>query len=130
MTNNFNLEQHMMRMQAFSKANFGPGTRTEGLIDHVKKELNEIAECPKVDAWQEWLDVIILGLDGFWRSIVYGEGEDNQEIRTDDYAFYNVGDILVDHLAQKQTKNELRNWPDWRSAEPGKAIEHVRGYQD
>jgi len=130
MTNNFNLEQHMMRMQAFSRANFGPGTRTEGLIDHVKKELDEIAERPKAVAWQEWLDVIILGLDGFWRSLAYGEGEDDQEIRTNYHTFSNVGDILVDHLTKKQTKNELRNWPDWRSAEPGKAIEHVRGYQD
>jgi len=26
--------------------------------------------------------------------------------------------------------NELRDWPDWRTAAPGKAIEHVRGTHD
>lgn len=30
-------------------------------------------------------------------------------------------------IVAKQTKNEGRTWPDWRSAAPGKAIEHVRG---
>lgn len=29
-------------------------------------------------------------------------------------------------LEAKQTKNEGRQWPDWRTAQPGKAIEHVR----
>lgn len=29
-------------------------------------------------------------------------------------------------IEAKQTKNEGRQWPDWRTAEPGKAIEHVR----
>jgi hypothetical protein len=29
-------------------------------------------------------------------------------------------------LKAKQTKNENREWPDWRTAAPGKAIEHIR----
>ena len=29
-------------------------------------------------------------------------------------------------LVEKQTRNEARKWPGWRTAEPGKAIEHVR----
>ena len=33
---------------------------------------------------------------------------------------------LTDMLDMKQRKNQRREWPDWRKAEPGKAIEHVR----
>jgi hypothetical protein len=29
-------------------------------------------------------------------------------------------------LASKQTTNEARNWPDWRTAAPGVPIEHIR----
>ena len=29
-------------------------------------------------------------------------------------------------IVAKQTKNELRKWPDWRTADPNKAIEHDR----
>lgn len=34
---------------------------------------------------------------------------------------------IVAALVAKQEKNESRQWPDWRTAEPGKAIEHLRG---
>ena len=33
-------------------------------------------------------------------------------------------------LFAKQTKNSLRNWPEWRGSDPTKAIEHVRGHHD
>lgn len=32
---------------------------------------------------------------------------------------------IISALVDKQTKNEKRKWPDWRTAEPGKAIEHI-----
>ena len=32
----------------------------------------------------------------------------------------------IDALIEKQEKNKLRSWPDWQTAEPDKAIEHVR----
>ena len=29
-------------------------------------------------------------------------------------------------MTAKQVKNEARTWPDWRTADPNKAIEHDR----
>jgi hypothetical protein len=77
-----------------------------GCVDHIKKELGEIASCHGKDV-EEWIDVVILALDGAMRS-----GYSPQEI--------------IDALTFKAEKNRRRTWPDWRTQEPGKAIEHVR----
>lgn len=96
---------HIERQKAFSERTFGPGERDEGLIEHIKKELDEIRNRP--GDVMEWVDVIILAIDGAWRN-----GYSPIEI--------------CDALAQKQIINEQRKWPDWKTAEPGKAIEHIR----
>jgi len=102
----FDLAAHLRRQKAFSEKTFGPGTRTKGVIDHIRKELGEIEAAP-ADI-EEWVDVIILAFDGAWRA-----GWEAQAI--------------VDAIVAKQAKNEARDWPDWRTADPDKAIEHVRG---
>src|SRR5690606_10548435 len=56
---------------------------------------------------REWVDVVILALDGAWRS-----GATPLQI--------------IEAIVSKQTKNEGRSWPDWRTADPNKAIEHDR----
>lgn len=96
---------HIMRQIAFSFNTFGPGLRTKGVIDHIRKELVEIEEKP--EDLGEWVDVIILAFDGAWRT-----GADPEEI--------------IEAIKAKQDKNELRIWPDWKSFEPDKAIEHIR----
>jgi hypothetical protein len=101
----FDFASHLQRQRDFSERTFGPGARTAGVIDHIRKELCEIEAEPE-DA-SEWADVVILALDGFWR------------------AGYTPEQIIAAIVA-KQTKNEGRNWPDWRTAAPGKAIEHDR----
>ena len=101
----FDLVAHLRRQIAFSQNAFGPGDRTAGVIDHIRKELIEIEAMP--GDLSEWIDVVLLGFDGAWRS-----GYTPEQI--------------VAGLEAKLTKNERRTWPDWRSAEPGKAIEHVR----
>jgi hypothetical protein len=101
----FDLVAHLHRQRAFSERTFGPGQRTEGVCDHIRKELVEIAATP--DDVEEWVDVILLALDGAWRS-----GHTPEQIAT--------------ALDAKQRKNEARVWPDWRTAAPGKAIEHIR----
>ncbi len=93
------------RQRKFSEKAFGPGGHTEGIVDHIRKELVEIEENP-TDI-MEWADVIILGLDGAWRA-----GHSSQEI--------------IDAIITKQMINVNRKWPDWRTVEPGKAIEHDR----
>jgi hypothetical protein len=101
----FDLEKHLQRQRAWSEKTFGPGERDEGIIDHIRKELQEIEASP--GDLDEWIDVVILALDGAWR-----RGFSPHRI--------------VQALAEKQRKNELRQWPDWRTAALGKAIEHVK----
>ena len=102
----FDFLAHLRRQRAFSEKTFGPGARTRGLVDHIRKELVEI-EADPADV-SEWIDVIILALDGAWRA---------------GYSPEQIGAALE----AKQGKNELRKWPDWRTADPNKAIEHDRG---
>lgn len=100
-----NLVDHLYRQQDFSIRTFGPGQRTQGVLDHIRKELLEI-EADPTDL-EEWIDVVLLALDGAWRA-----GHTPEQI--------------VVALNAKQTKNEGRSYPDWRTADPDKAIEHVR----
>ncbi len=101
----FNLVAHLYRQRDFSLRTFGPGERTAGVLDHIRKELVEI-EADPADI-TEWVDVILLALDGAWRA-------------------GHAPEAIASAITDKQTRNEARQWPDWRTAEPGKAIEHVR----
>lgn len=101
----FDLVAHLERQREFSLRTFGPGARTAGVCDHIRKELAEI-EADPADL-KEWVDVILLALDGAWRA-----GHEPANIAA--------------AIAAKQTKNEGRTWPDWRTADPNKAIEHDR----
>jgi hypothetical protein len=103
--NDFNLRAHLQRQIDFSRRTFGPGNRLHSVVDHIRKELVEVIDSN--GSLAEWVDVIILAFDGAWRS-----GNDPDDI---------IAAILL-----KQARNERRTWPDWRTAEPGKAIEHVR----
>lgn len=108
-TSTFDLISHLARQIAFSKRTFGPGARLEGVIDHIARELIEVRESG--GALEEWVDVIILAFDGAWRS-----GASPAQI--------------VAAIVAKQEKNEVRKWPDWRTADRGRAIEHLRDTQD
>ncbi|MGS1093073.1 dATP/dGTP pyrophosphohydrolase domain-containing protein [Aquamicrobium terrae] len=101
----FDLVTHLERQREFSLKTFGPGTRAAGVVDHIRKELREIEADPT--EVEEWIDVIILAFDGAWR------------------AGYEPAQI-VKAIVAKQAKNEKRRWPDWRTADPDKAIEHDR----
>lgn len=111
-----NLEQHLLRQMAFSHSTFGPGTRTNGVIDHIRKELVEVEQSG--GSSDEWVDVVILALDGLTRQLAYCRG-----FRDDPHK---VADAACAMIVGKQTRNEARNWPDWRGQSADKAIEHVR----
>jgi hypothetical protein len=87
----------------WSQKVFGKGKRTGGIIEHITKELDEIKADP--DDLEEWIDIIILGLDGFWR-----HGGLPQD--------------LMPMLLFKQGKNLVRRWPPPLSED--KATEHLR----
>ena len=97
---------HLAHQREWSGRTFGPGSRTLGVIDHIRKELDEI-EADPADLG-EWVDVIILGFDGAWRA-----GWQPQEV--------------IDAIKAKQARNEARTWPDWRDLPDDQAIEHDRG---
>jgi Protein of unknown function (DUF550) len=101
----YDLIAHIKRQIEWSEKTFGPGDRTEGIIDHIKKELEEIALEPSDT--EEWVDVIILAIDGAWRNGATAEQ-------------------IVSRLHGKQLKNEQRKWPDWRTVPKDRAIEHIR----
>lgn len=95
---------HFHRQRAWSLKTFGPGNRTAGVLDHIRKELREIEVEPL--SLEEWIDVAILAFDGAWRT-----GATPEQI--------------VTAWMGKQSKNEARDWPDWRTMPGDKAIEHV-----
>lgn len=101
----YDLVSHLYRQREFSLKTFGPGERVAGVIDHITKELVEVRDNP-TDV-TEWIDVVLLALDGAWRA-----GFSPEEIAA--------------ALRDKQAKNENRNWPDWRTISNGKAIEHIK----
>lgn len=102
---NFNLITHLRRQREFSLTTFGPGYSTGRILDHIRKELTEIESAPK--DLEEWIDLIMLACDGAWRA-----GYSPEQI--------------TGMLERKLTKNEQRDWPDWREADPNKAIEHIK----
>lgn len=57
---------YVERHKLWSEANIGLGLRTEGILAHIAKECEEIRAKP-TDT-EEWADIVILGLDGAWRS--------------------------------------------------------------
>lgn len=99
----FDLVKHLFRQRAFSLKTFGPGARTKGVLDHIRKELIEIEADPS--DLGEWVDLILLALDGAWRA-----GFTPEEI--------------AQGLDAKQTRNEARDWPDWRTADLGRRPLH------
>lgn len=114
------LKLHLIGQMAFSHKTFGEGARTDGVISHIKKELVEVAEASGPNAAaKEWVDVVILGLDGLTRQLRFAEkGEKRDPIL--------VARQACSMIAEKQMINENREWPDHRTADPNKAIEHVK----
>lgn len=105
----YDLISHLHRQRAFSLRTFGPGVRTKGVCDHIRKELCEVEAAP-LDL-VEWTDVILLAFDGAYRT-----GASPEEV--------------VVALESKLTRNERRKWPDWRMVPADRAIEHDRSVQE
>jgi type II secretory pathway component PulJ len=103
----FSLWKFIHRQHRWSRATFGPRKTTKSITNHIRKELLEIEAHPS--DLGEWIDVIILALDGAWRT-----GKTASEI--------------VQALDAKLAINESRQWPNWRRAELGseEPVEHIR----
>jgi hypothetical protein len=103
----FDLLTWLTRQRDFSRRAFGPGTRQAGILDHIRTELVEVEAAAPADVLGEWTDLVILALDGAWRS-----GATPEQIAA--------------ALTAKLARNEQRTWPDWRTAPTDRAIEHDR----
>lgn len=101
--NDSDLGDYVERQREWSRRTFGPGQRTIGLTRHIEKECAEIREAP-TDR-EEWIDVIILAIDGFWRA--GGQPDDLSRL-----------------LQAKQEKNFARQWPP--AGPETEPVEHVR----
>jgi len=83
----------------------GPGPRTDSLLKHIESEVVEILADPSDPT--EWVDVAMLALDGAVRV-----GATPQAV--------------VATIEAKFAKNQKRTWPDWRTADPNRALSHIR----
>lgn len=99
------LKDYLKRQQDWFEQVFGPGVRDAGLIAHIQGELEEIKKAP--GDLEEWIDVIVLGFEGALRNA-------------------NSVDDVVECLRMKQDKNINRTWPDWKTMDIDKPIEHVK----
>lgn len=93
------------RQRAWSDKTFGPGERAKGVVAHIRKELAEV-EADPTDI-KEWVDVIILAIDGATR-----QGH--------------LGRDLLNAYHDKMWENFTREWPDWRQFSEDEPIEHIR----
>lgn len=90
----------------WSDRTFGPGRRTEGVLKHIEKEVEEVRRTNGEDL-SEWIDLIILAVDGATRAGFSGEQ-------------------VIHAYHQKMRENRDRRWPDWRDFSEDEPIEHIR----
>jgi len=102
------LRHHLIRQMAFSKATFGPGTRTSEVLDHIKREVEEMRESNNGSA-DEWVDLVILSLDGLTRQLSFCN-DPTQRVATS----AQIANDACNMILGKQDRNENRTWPDWR----------------
>ena len=98
-----NLSIYIDRQREWSEQVFGHSTRAEGICKHIEKELGEIRASPH--DLMEWVDVVILALDGAWRA-----GYTSEEICA--------------ALEQKHAINFARDWP--HNVDETLPVEHVK----
>jgi hypothetical protein len=99
----FILSEYVRKQREWSTRTFGPGRRTEGLIEHITKEFEEIRQDPADP--REWIDIVILALDGAWRA-----GWIPEQIEAG--------------LVDKQAINLARKWP--KATSEDRCVEHVK----
>src|SRR6266850_7103710 len=101
-----NLTAYVSAQRTWSRLTFGDGRRTIGTTKHIEKELAEIRAKP--DDLEEWVDIMILAIDGYWRA--GGKALD-----------------LARRLKEKQEVNFNRQWPP--VLPENETTEHLRDSQ-
>jgi len=102
-----NLRTYIREHIRWSQKTFGEGAFSTRPVNHIRKELDELFAKPT--DLEEWIDVIILALDGAWR------------------AGYNAADI-VKMLMAKLKKNQSRTFIIPKN--PDQPAEHDRSQEE
>ena len=100
-----NLIDYLKRQIEWSGRTFGYSPRAVGITRHIERELIEIRAAPR--DLTEWVDVVILALDGAWRAGYTAEQ-------------------IADALGMKQADNMVRDWPPVGSCKDDEPTEHIR----
>ncbi len=106
-------ENYLHKQIVVAKKHFGPGYNYKGILDHIRKETVEIEAKP--EDLEEWIDILLLAFDGAWRCVARYYNSQPDDIPA----------TVIGMLNMKLNKNDNRKWPDWRTADPDKAIEHL-----
>ena len=99
----FDIVRYLEKQIIWSRGIFGNGRRTEGILKHIEKEIVEVRQAP-VDV-EEWVDIVILALDGAWRA-----GYTPEQV--------------AETLCLKQLKNFNREWNVPNSE--NEPVEHIK----
>lgn len=97
------MRTYLTAQMDWSRRAFGDRSSAIGLTKHIEKECAEVRANPR--DLTEWVDIIILALDGYWR---HG----------------GTPDTIVPDLTAKQAKNFAREWPV--NENPDEPNEHDR----
>lgn len=88
----------------WSDRTFGVGDHTEGLLKHIQKEIEEVREISPYSI-TEWVDIIILAIDGAHRQ---------------GYSPMQIASMLI----EKQNINANRKYP--KITNPDEPTEHIQ----
>jgi len=104
----------LQEQRKFSLSAFGPEPRLEGVLDHLKKELQEV-QAATLDV-TEWADCFLLGIDGAMRAGGHEDWIDSHMMGGDVPAalvWKNAFDVqTLQNEAGGLTKT-LNSWPHW-----------------
>lgn len=113
------IREYLMWHIPWSSETFGPGRRTAGVVEHMRRELVEIEAAAADENWpevgEELTDVVILALDGAWRSAHFSTGVDRPIIREVVRLSDSIADLMIEALLDVLDPDRLPDLIDIRA---------------
>ncbi len=106
-----NFTNRLSRVVRWGRETHGEGDKQERLLNHIALEIEEVRESEGSPT--EWVDLVILALDGLTRS--YG-----------DVTPLIAATKAAEEIERKWDKNTTRDWPDPKKHPDDKPMEHIR----
>jgi hypothetical protein len=108
-------KHYLIRKIQWSIKTFGQGKRTNGVLQHISREIEEVKGSN--GSAKEWVDLVILSLDGLCRELVYNKPGMSEVA---------ASNAAITLLMEKQLENEAREWPPVDEANQDVAIAHLK----